>query len=487
MSQPTTSAYISRSTNLTMILLLALDLIGIIVVFNINHWIITGTLATNLLITWKLTLISGFIFLYYYLMDLYTFDSPIGQLGMLERSFIATMLTGITIALTVYILGPKFIGGFVGRGVLTSSLLCLWLWCLLLRYLLNNWVLRQRESVQWLVLADGDISQFKKDFYSIYNQEKLLVLHNESPTPRNRLTDRNIFHQHNQQSDQPQATAITTQKDAGNWGDIDKILADQNISGVIITTPNETPEALLNKLMAIRIQGMRIYTLNDFYEKYLSRVPVFSLSQQWLAMAHGFELIHNPIGLRFKRYVDIVIALLGGVIFLPVFGIAAIAIFLDSGLPVIYSQRRVGENGTIFTVYKLRTMVTDAESSGAQFTQQNDPRITRVGYYLRKFRLDELPQLWNVLLGEMSFIGPRPERPEFTKELQEIVPYYNLRHIVKPGITGWAQVMYGYGDSSSDAANKLQYDLFYVKNYSLILDISIIIKSAKVILFGAGR
>lgn len=487
MSQPTTSAYISGSTNLTMLLLVALDLIGIIVVFNLNHWIITGALAENLLITWKLSLISGFVFLYFYLMDLYTFDSPLSQLGMLERSFIATALTGITVALTVYILGPKFIGGFVGRGVLTSSLFCLWLWSLFLRYLINNWVLQQRKSIQWLVLAHQEISQFSEDFHSIHTEEKLLVLFDRDRTPPTSELDLDL------ELKQKKNGAPTTDQNfndsqlVGTWDDIDRVLETEDVAGIIITAPNETPEALLNKLVAIRIQGMRIYTLNDFYEKYLSRVPVFSLNQQWLVMALGFELIHNPIGLRFKRYVDIFIALVGGFFFLPVFAIAALAIFLDSGRPVIYSQRRVGENDKVFTVYKLRSMITDAEVAGAQFTQKNDPRITTVGYYLRKFRLDELPQLWNVLLGEMSFIGPRPERPEFTTELQEIVPYYNLRHIVKPGITGWAQVMYGYGDSSADAANKLQYDLFYVKNYSLLLDISIIIKSAKVILFGVGR
>jgi exopolysaccharide biosynthesis polyprenyl glycosylphosphotransferase len=465
---------------MTMLLLVTIDLIGIIVMFNLNHWMITGALAADLLITWKLTLIAGFIFLYYYLMDLYTFDSPLSQLGMLERSFIATVLTGITVALTVYILGPKFIGGFVGRGVLTSSLLCLWLWSLFLRYLINNWVLQQRKSIQWLVLAHQETSQFSEDFHSIHSQEKLLVLFSQDYVSKTSDTD------------DVQDALTTNQKNSdtqlvGTWDDIDKVLETEDVTGIIITAPNETPAALLDKLMAIRIRGMRIYTLNDFYEKYLSRVPIFALSQQWLAMAHGFELIHNPIGLRFKRYVDIFIALVGGFFFIPILAIAAIAILLDSGLPIIYRQKRVGENGEIFTVYKLRTMITNAESTGVQFTQLNDPRITRAGYYLRKFRLDELPQLWNVLLGQMSFVGPRPERPEFTSELQKIVPYYNLRHIVKPGITGWAQVMYGYGDSSTDAANKLQYDLYYVKNYSLILDISIIIKSAKVILFGVGR
>jgi exopolysaccharide biosynthesis polyprenyl glycosylphosphotransferase len=232
---------------------------------------------------------------------------------------------------------------------------------------------------------------------------------------------------------------------------------------------------------------VRIFRLSDFYEQYLARLPIFHLNQNWLATAHGFELIHNPIGLRFKRYIDIVIALVGGLIALPVMIVTALIVALTSGLPIFYRQQRTGENGRSFNVIKFRTMVTDAESDGARYAAADDPRITPVGRILRKFRVDELPQLWNVLTGEMSFIGPRPERPEFIRQLQQDIPYYNLRHVVKPGITGWAQVMHGYGDSSDDAVEKLQYDLFYIKNYSLLLDISIIVRSIKVILFGTGR
>jgi|TARA_B110000196_G_C21100444_1_gene642332 lipopolysaccharide/colanic/teichoic acid biosynthesis glycosyltransferase len=182
-----------------------------------------------------------------------------------------------------------------------------------------------------------------------------------------------------------------------------------------------------------------------------------------------------------------VIALVGSLILLPVKIAVAVAIVCSSGGPIFYRQVRTGENGKQFTVIKFRTMGLDAEVDGAQFAQENDPRITSLVKMLRKFRIDEIPQLWNVLKGEMSFIGPRPERPEFIQMLKQDIPYYDLRHIIKPGITGWAQVKYGYGDSTEDAAEKLQYDLFYIKNYSLILDISILVRSIKVILFGTGR
>lgn len=467
MKPPSTGRFISASSNFTMLVLVALDIAGVLIIFNVNHRLLTGAFAPNLLLTWKLVIIAGFTFLYNYLMDLYTFESPLSQLGMLERSFIAILMTGITVALAVYVAGPDFIGGFVGRGVLVSSLVMVWLWSLFVRYLLNNWFKRQRRQITWLVLTDGDIRQFVQHFRTMFGVERLMLL----PRP---------------------GTHCRTPADegvefAGDWDDLETLLQLRYVSGIIVAAPDKLPSEVIDKLMQIRIRGVRIYTLSDFYEKYLSRLPVLSLNEHWIAMAHGFDLIHNPIGLRFKRYIDIIVALVGGLITLPLMVFTAIVILVTSGPPLLYRQTRTGENDRPFMLLKFRTMVRDAEADGAQFTRENDPRVTPVGRIVRKFRLDELPQLWNVLKGEMSLIGPRPERPEFIAQLEKVVPWYNLRHIVKPGITGWAQVMYKYGDSTEDTLEKLQYDLFYIKNYSLLLDISIMVRSVKVILFGAGR
>lgn len=469
MKPTSTGRFVSASSNFTMLALVALDITGLLLIFNLNHRFIAGYVAPDLLLSWKLVIVVGLSFLYNYLMDLYTFDSVLSRLGMLERSFIAMLLTGISVALAVYLIGPAFVGGFVGRGVLAASLVMGWLWSLGLRYLLNNWFKRQRQQITWIVLTDGDISQFIQHFRSLFQLERLLLLQ------------------------QPGEAAPTIDTDdagienAGDWNDLDRLLSEQHASGIIVANPERMPEALIDRLMAIRISGLRIYTLSDFYEDFLSRLPVFYMNQQWLAMAHGFELIHNPIGLRFKRYIDVMIALVGGLVALPIMFGTALAILVTSGWPIFYRQVRTGENGRPFNVIKFRTMVQDAEADGAQFTTEDDPRVTPIGRVIRQFRLDELPQLWNVLKGDMSLIGPRPERPEFIERLSQDIPWYNLRHIVKPGITGWAQVMYGYGDSTDDAAEKLQYDLFYIKNYSLLLDISILVRSVKVILFGAGR
>ncbi|MFT7246594.1 MAG: exopolysaccharide biosynthesis polyprenyl glycosylphosphotransferase, partial [Candidatus Azotimanducaceae bacterium] len=454
---PPAKSLISASSNFTMLLLVSIDALGIAILFNLSHWMIAGDLAPDLLLTWKLSLILGLTFLYFYLMDLYTFDSPFGQLGMLERSFIAIVLTGISVALLVYIIGPGFIGGFVGRGVLAASLLMVWIWSLSFRYIANLWFVEQRSQIHWLVIVDDNPSQFLQDFRKDFQAETVLLLTKDGQLP---------------ELSEPLVGANTQL--AGSWDNFDEVISTTPVSGVIVTSLERVPNELVDRLMNIRIHGTRIYRLSDFYEQYLSRVPIFHLSQQWLTTAHGFELIHNRLGLRFKRYVDVLIALVGGLLALPLIIATVLLIFVSSGRPIFYRQTRTGENNEPFVCYKFRTMVKDAEADGIQFAAVDDPRVIPFGRWLRKYRLDELPQLWNVLRGDMSFIGPRPERPEFIQNLAQQIPFYNLRHTVKPGITGWAQVMYGYGDTESDAAQKLQYDLFYIKNYSLLLDISIL-------------
>tara|TARA_R110002073_G_scaffold75431_1_gene184011 strand:- start:2704 stop:4107 length:1404 start_codon:yes stop_codon:yes gene_type:complete len=466
---PPAKSLISANGNFTMMLLIAIDALGIGLIFNLNHWLITDGFAADFLLTWKLSLILGLTFLYFYLMDLYTFDSPYGQLGMLERSFIAIVLTGISAALLVYIIGPGFIGGFVGRGVLAASLMMVWIWSLSFRYIANLWFLQQRSQIHWLVIVDDNPSQFLQDFRRDFQAETILMLTRDGQT-----------------TEVPAEFEANT-RTAGAWADLTEVMNQTPVSGVIVTSLEQVPAELVDQLMDIRIHGTRIYRLSDFYERYLSRVPIFHLSQQWLTTAHGFELIHNRIGLRFKRYVDVIIALIGGVLLSPLILATTLLIGVTSGRPILYRQIRTGENNQPFYCYKFRTMVEDAETDGAQYAAVDDPRLIPFGKQLRKYRLDELPQFWNVLKGEMSFIGPRPERPEFIEGLEHSIPFYNLRHTVKPGITGWAQVMYGYGDTEVDSAQKLQYDLFYIKNYSLLLDISILIKSVKVILFGTGR
>ncbi|MBW1703193.1 MAG: exopolysaccharide biosynthesis polyprenyl glycosylphosphotransferase [Deltaproteobacteria bacterium] len=187
-----------------------------------------------------------------------------------------------------------------------------------------------------------------------------------------------------------------------------------------------------------------------------------------------------------KRLIDLSISALIIIITLPLLAVTALAIRLDSPGPVFFKQQRVGKGGKVFSVWKFRSMYKDAEQNGAVWADKSDPRVTRVGRVIRFLRIDELPQLWNIFRGEMSLIGPRPERPEFVRELTASIPYYDIRHSVSPGITGWAQVNYPYGASVEDALHKLEYDVYYIKNMSLFLDFKIFIRTIGVVLFGQG-
>ncbi|MCX7893882.1 MAG: TIGR03013 family PEP-CTERM/XrtA system glycosyltransferase [Burkholderiales bacterium] len=241
----------------------------------------------------------------------------------------------------------------------------------------------------------------------------------------------------------------------------------------------------MDELLECRLAGIPVQTMESFYEKLRGRVPVDSLKSSWLVYGDGFR--QSWLRNLEKRAVDLGASLVLIVAGLPVMLLAAIAIVLDSGFPILYRQERVGRAGRTFTVWKFRTMQQDAEADGRpRWAQAGDPRVTRVGRFLRRTRIDEMPQLFNVLKGDMSLVGPRPERPGFVAELAKDIPFYNARHSVKPGITGWAQVRYTYGASVEDAKKKLEYDLYYVKNHSLVLDLLILVETVRVVVFQEG-
>lgn len=239
-------------------------------------------------------------------------------------------------------------------------------------------------------------------------------------------------------------------------------------------------------LFAARLDGLKVSDMRGLYERLAARVPVDLISDEWLLLEDGFNLNVNNTMRRVKRSFDICLSLCLLALCSPLILAAAVCTKLESSGPALYRQRRVGLNGAEFTLYKIRSMRPDAESNGAVWADRNDSRVTRVGRLIRKTRIDELPQLFNVLKGEMSLIGPRPERPEFVKDLAERIPYYDARHTIKPGITGWAQVCYPYGASLEDARAKLEYDLFYIKHLSYLLEMKILLKTIGVVLFPKG-
>jgi sugar transferase (PEP-CTERM system associated) len=241
----------------------------------------------------------------------------------------------------------------------------------------------------------------------------------------------------------------------------------------------------INDILECRFRGVRVEEWTSFFEKLTGRILVDSLRPAWLVFSDG--AVNTRLAETIRRVLDVALSLAGLTLSAPLLAVAALCIKLDSIGPVLFRQERVGKDGRVFVLYKLRSMRVDAERmTGPVWASEADPRVTRVGRVLRQLRLDEIPQMFNVLIGNMSFIGPRPERPVFVNDLKEQLPFYVLRFAVKPGITGWAQVMYRYGSTVEDALEKLQYDLYYVKNMSIFLDLLILLKSVQVVLLGRG-
>lgn len=263
---------------------------------------------------------------------------------------------------------------------------------------------------------------------------------------------------------------------------LEEVVRERNVDAVLVAGDGNWNRETLPALRRLRFDGVGILDYMALSETLLNEIPLSHIDEQWLMTS---ALNSNIVHVRhLKRAMDVAVSLAGLVPGLPLMGLAALLIKLTSKGPVIYRQVRVGRGNKPYVLYKLRTMRVDAESGGAVWAQSHDSRVTPVGKYLRNWRLDEIPQLFNILKGEMSLVGPRPERPEFTGKLAEHIPFYNERHLVQPGLTGWAQVCHPYGASVEAAARKLQYDLYYIKNMNLLLDIAILLRTFRTIFAG---
>ena len=263
------------------------------------------------------------------------------------------------------------------------------------------------------------------------------------------------------------------------------LVASSHVNRILLAGADLSPHSYFKELVSVRAMGVPIEDCHSFYERLTSKIAITDLPPEWIALSKGFR--RDRLILATKRIIDIVVSFVGLTLSLPLVLLTAIAIKLESRGPVFYRQERAGQNERHFILYKFRSMSEDAEAEiGPVWAAENDPRVTWVGSIIRKLRIDEIPQMINVLKGEMSFVGPRPERPYFVETLKQNIPYYDLRHSVQPGITGWAQICYRYGDSEQDAIEKLQYDLYYIKHMSPVFDLQIIFESFKVILFGWG-
>lgn len=448
------------------VLLLVGDVFGLFLCLQISFWLRLGQPVGFD------TEASGFILLVLaglYLADTYHPDTQIAGLRAPARIVISNSIIACITSSLIYLSGTWGQYPFLGRAILLVSLGIFTIWAVISRLVAVRWLRSHAEQSLWLMLGGGDSGlKFAQMFLEQNPLGRLVVLAETSQD----ITDL--------------AKTASNLRYGGSIKDL-PTWSQNHWSGVVVATQMDFSEIQLQQLMQLRLQGVPIYRLPDICETLWYKLPSCLLEDSWWAFSAGFNLVSSGISLKLKRLVDLILAGLLLILLFPLMLLVMVAIKLDSPGSVLYSQVRTGLYGKPFRVYKFRSMYKDAEKLGAQWASQRDPRITRVGYLLRLLRIDELPQIFNVIRGDMSLIGPRPERPEFDIKLKESIPYYELRYLVKPGITGWAQVLYPYGASVEDASEKLAYDLYYIKNYSLWLDIAIAFKTIRVVLLGKGR
>jgi len=412
----------------------------------------------------KVLLFSIIAQLSLYFSDLYEFKTSDSAIDLASRLIQAIGITSIALAI-IYFLWPEMI---IGRWIFFVSLIFLLLFLVSWR-LLYSLVIRKRLLVENAIILGsdglaGDILHAiagRRDLS--YNISSLIACEKKgNATDQSRgIPVHHGFHK------------------------VCDLVEAENAKNLIVALDEKRGILPYEELLKCKVRGINIIDGESFYERITGKLLVEKINPSWLIFSDGFA--KSKLSRATKRLVELVLSSLVLILFSPLMLLVSVAIKLDSGGPILFSQDRTGEYDKIFTLYKFRSMRADAEKeSGPVWTANEDPRITRVGKIIRKLRIDELPQLWNVFKGHMSFVGPRPERPFFVEKLKRTIPYYNERFTVKPGMTGWAQIKYPYGGSEEDALEKLKYDLYYIKNMSLIMDLMVIFHTVKIVLLGRG-
>jgi sugar transferase (PEP-CTERM system associated) len=421
-------------------------------------------LAFGRALRWRALLVAGVLVFAMAALGLYQVHLRAGLLGRLSRQGVAFLLGWVALTVLYYVIPATYLG----RGVLGIALVLGYLVVALWR-------------MSFLGFVDADL--FKRRVVMLGAGERAA----EVVRKMRRKTDQRGFKilGYVPIGDDPVAVPATSllhpAKCLYQW--TQRMGVDE-----IVVGPDDRRGTLpVDALLECKQRGMAVTELAEFFEREAGKIKMDLTNPSWLVFSDGFNI--SPVRRTVKRAFDVSMAALVLLVAWPFMLLTALAIRLESGwnAPILYRQERVGENGKSFPVIKFRSMRTDAERDGvARWATKNDDRVTRVGRFIRKTRLDELPQLWNVLRGDMSIIGPRPERPQFVDDFNARIRYYSLRHCVKPGLTGWAQLRYPYGSSFEDAEEKLKFDLFYVKNHNFVFDLAILVQTVEVVLFGRG-
>lgn len=451
--------------------LLLLDTIVMFGIFNVFQWFrglipFGGWVFQPILIPWILFVAA------IYLIDGYRSRTEMMGADYTSQHFVALALTMLLTLLLTFVFA--FVDSTLerSRGVIAVSFLAIAFITLSYRRSVHRWNHAERAERSVLFLGDrlscqGFREACKKNGM---DQRIIFAITGELTEPPIQVTNDESFHSYRQVIEQISngqlgVEAIVIKESAGSNG------AD-----------------LASDLTELYFKGVPTFTLELFFETYWRKIPLYRINHTWL-FQEGFEIARNPVFERAKRMVDIVLSSLGLILAAPLILLAAIAIKLTDSGPVFFRQNRIGKNRQPFLMAKLRTMRVESKpTTGEQrYTQESDPRITKIGALLRKTRLDEFPQLWNVIKGDMSLIGPRAEWDELVSDYQERIPCYHFRHLVRPGVTGWAQINYPYGASIDDTLRKLEYDLYYIRHFSFVMDAAIVLRTIHLMLFGKGR
>lgn len=410
----------------------------------------------------SLVLTATYLVTFYYF-DLYTPDMYRPSRHMFSR-LIKGMLVAAIIQFSLFYIIPSL---KIWRGILLINMLVMPSAIICFRLLFSKILKIKLPGKRVLIIGAGELA--KKIGSEIYSKPenglKLVGFIDDDPAKY--------------------GLSIVNPGVIGGYGDINRLADEQNIDLIIVALPDRRAKLPMSALLDCKLKGISIEESETFKERLTGKIPLDHLKPSWMVFSDGFRSLRSR---KFvKRTLDIAFASLWLVVAAPIMLLTAAIIRLESKGPVIFRQVRVGEHGKEFNIYKFRSMRLDAEEkTGPVWALANDDRVTLVGRIIRKLRVDELPQLINVLKGDMSFVGPRPERPFFVKKLREEIPYYNIRTVVKPGLTGWAQIKYPYGATLEDAVEKLQYEIFYIKNMSPLLDLMIMFWTIKVVLTGKG-
>ncbi len=398
----------------------------------------------------------------FYIFDIYSFDYKFTTPKYFVKLLIAVALGSVFVAFSFYII-PHY---QFGRGIFLIKIIFLTIFMYLWRMLFGSYILGKGIKKNIAIIGVGGAGQ---TIYQLLRKDmnyKIVGFFDDNPE----LQGKNVG----------QHTVL------GDSKYLKEMAKKNKIDTVVIAITHDKKNELFKNILTVKMAGVDVFDMPLLYEELSGKVPVKHIKDSWFINTTLSGIKSNIYTHKIERFLDMILCVLWLIVSLPISLITIVSIKLGSKGKIFYIQERVGLNGKSFRLVKFRSMKEDAEVNGAKWAVEGDIRVTKVGKIIRKLRIDEIPQLWNVLKGDISLIGPRPERPEFVRILEKEIPYYSLRHSVRPGLTGWAQVNYRYGASKKDTLQKLQYDFYYIKNKSLLLDLLILLKTVKVVLLGSG-